>query len=132
MIIRLVATDPGNSEAARTSLGELTHTWGHDLTEVVDAPTAPDTDHTGDKTVDPVAIAALILSIPAAALAVSDLADRIKKRHRAKDLIDHAQQFLTQNITIQVLAQNRSLDLAALDPDTLLDLISVEAGTSDR
>jgi hypothetical protein len=36
--------------------------------------------------------ASLVLSIPSAALAVTDLADRIRKRRRATELIDHAQQ----------------------------------------
>ena len=42
------------------------------------------------KAIEPIALAALILSIPSAALAVWDLADRIKKRRRAQTLIDEA------------------------------------------
>lgn len=42
------------------------------------------------KAIDPISLTALILSIPPAALAVWDLADRIKKRQRAQKLIDEA------------------------------------------
>ena len=42
------------------------------------------------KAIDPISLTALILSIPSAALAVWDLADRINKRQRAQKLIDEA------------------------------------------
>lgn len=48
------------------------------------------------KTIDPLSLAALILSIPSAALAVWDLADRIKKRQRAQKLIDEATRLQTE------------------------------------
>ena len=41
-----------------------------------------------------------MLSIPSAALAVADLADRIRKRRRATELIDHAQQLAAQQVTV--------------------------------
>ena len=44
------------------------------------------------KIVDPISLAALILSIPSAVLAVIDIADRLTKRrsHRTLDLLDRA------------------------------------------
>ena len=63
-----------------------------------------------------------MLSIPPAALAVLDLADRIHKRRRATELIDHAQQLATQHVTVQLITQNRTVELRTLTPDQLLDL----------
>jgi hypothetical protein len=86
VIIRVSGADP---ETARSSLGELARNWGHELTPVTTGtPTPPDLDHDGDtKAVDPLSLAALVLSIPSAALAVVELADRITKRRRAMELI---------------------------------------------
>jgi len=55
------------------------------------------------KTVDPVAVTALALSIPAAVLAVLDLADRIAKRRRAKKLIEAAGRIRIEGRKGQVL-----------------------------
>lgn len=65
MIIRVSGADP---ETARSSLGELARSWGHELTPVsTGTPTPPDLDHDGDaKAVDPLSLAALVLSIPSA------------------------------------------------------------------
>ncbi len=63
-----------------------------------------------------------MLSIPSAALAVLDLADRIRKRRRAAELIDHAQQLATQQVTIYLISQGRTVELRTLTPDQLLDL----------
>ena len=49
-----------------------------------------------------------MLSIPSAALAVLDLADRIHKRRRATELIDHAQQLATQQVTVYLITQSRT------------------------
>ena len=43
------------------------------------------------RAIDPISLAALILSIPGVVLAAMDLADRIAKRRRAKALIDTAE-----------------------------------------
>jgi len=85
------------------------------------APGAPAT-HGDGKAIDAVALTGLILSIPPAALAVLDLPDRIRKRRRAQELIDHAQQLATLQITIYLQLPTRTVELSALTPDQLLDL----------
>jgi hypothetical protein len=72
--------------------------------------------------IDPVSVAALVVSIPSAALAVLDLADRIHKRRRAKELIDHARQLATQQVTVYLMSQSHPVKLTTLVPDQLLDL----------
>ena len=67
-------------------------------------------------------VAALVLSIPPAALAVLDLADRIHKRRRATELIDHAQQLAAEQVTVSLISQSRTVELRTLTPDQLLDL----------
>jgi len=76
------------------------------------------------KTVDPVAVTALALSIPAAVLAVLDLADRIAKRRRAKKLIEAAGRIrIERRVEVLTITADRATPLADLDPDTLLDLV---------
>jgi hypothetical protein len=53
---------------------------------------------------------------------VQDLADRIRKRRRAKELIDQAQQLAAQQVTVSLTSQGRTVELRTLDPDQLLDL----------
>ena len=67
-------------------------------------------------------LATLVLSIPSAALAVLDLADRIRKRRRANELIDHAQQLAAQQVTVYLITPGRTVELRTLTPDQLLDL----------
>ena len=62
------------------------------------------------------------MSIPPAALAVRDLADRIRKRRRANELIDHAQQLAAQQVTVYLMSRSRTVELRTLTPDQLLDL----------
>jgi hypothetical protein len=115
-------------ETARSSLGELARSWGHELAPVsTGTPTPPDLDHDGDtKAVDPLSLAALVLSIPSAALAVVDLADRIKKRRRAMELIDHAHELAERQVEIEVIVRDQPRELIALDADQLLDLLAEE------
>ena len=65
-----------------------------------------------------------MLSLPSAALAVVDLADRIRKRRRAQELIDHARQLATQHVTTYLVTQHRPIEIADLNPDQLLDLLA--------
>lgn len=123
MIIRLESVTAGNVEAARRSLAAMAHGWGQEIAEAPSAVAEAGTIHHGDdKAVDPVALASLVLSIPSAALAVQDLADRIRKRSRAKELIDHAQHLAAQQVTVTLITGNRAVELHALTPDQLLDL----------
>ena len=68
------------------------------------------------------AVASLVLSIPSAALAVTDLADRIRKRRRATNLIDQARQLAAQQVTVYVMSPGHTVELSTLTPDQLLDL----------
>ncbi|MEU5778809.1 hypothetical protein [Streptomyces venezuelae] len=120
MIIEFVGAD---AEAAGKSVAALTTEWGYPPEPVATAEPAIDPD---SKVVDPVAVTALILSIPSAMLAVADIADRIHKRRRAGDLIERAQQLRAQQATARLVREDRSVDLATLTPDQLLDLIADE------
>jgi hypothetical protein len=120
MIIQLESRTAEDVGAAKRSLEDLAHSWGEEITE---ATTAAVTVHKGDdKIIDPVSIATLLLSIPGAALAVSDLADRIRKRRRAEELIDQAQQLAAQQVTVCVTSESGTVDLSTLTPDQVLDL----------
>jgi hypothetical protein len=123
VIIQLDSPAAGNLDQARHTLQALADSWGHAITEIPGspAPGAPAT-HGDGKAIDAVALTGLILSIPPAALAVLDLPDRIRKRRRAQELIDHAQQLATLQITIYLQLPTRTVELSALTPDQLLDL----------
>ncbi|MGW5054554.1 hypothetical protein [Actinokineospora sp. NPDC004072] len=123
MIIHIASRTTTDLTAAHTSLYALASSWGHPVNTVTqDAPEPADSSRDNHKAVDPVAIAALILSIPSAALAVTDLTDRILKRRRAKDLIDNAKNAEASGITITVITDGGPRDLASLSPDQLLEL----------
>jgi hypothetical protein len=116
--------------AAQHGIGELARDWGHETTVLPsDAPSATRTSPSEDKAIDPVSVTALVLSIPSAALAAIDLADRIHKRRRAQQLINHARELAEQDVALRVIAQERPIELTALDPDQLLDLLTDD--TSD-
>jgi hypothetical protein len=122
MIIQLESATAENVGAAKRSLEAIVHSWGHKFTEApAKATTAAGTIH-DDKVIDPVSVASLVLAIPSAALAVQDLADRIRKRRRARELIDHAQQLAAQQVTVYLMAPSRTVELTTLTPDQLLDL----------
>jgi hypothetical protein len=128
MIIQLQGATAENTAAARNSLEALARSWGQEITETPAETTAAasssDDDH--GKIIDPFSLAALILSIPPAALAVLDLADRILKRHRASELISHAQQQAAQHVTLTLITRTRTIELRTLTPDQLLDLLDSE------
>ncbi|MER7050294.1 hypothetical protein [Streptomyces jumonjinensis] len=120
MIIEIVGAD---TEAAAKSVAALTTSWGYPPQP---APTAETATGRDTKDLDPIAVTALVLSIPSAMLAVSDIADRIHKRRRADELIEHARQLDAQQATARLVREDRSVDLATLTPDQLLDLIADE------
>ncbi|MFE4514034.1 hypothetical protein ACFRMQ_07530 [Kitasatospora sp. NPDC056783] len=111
------------AEAARESIAAVSASWGHPA-----GATAPPARATGPDTkgVDPVAVASLLLSVPSAVLAVADIADRIRKRRRAGELIERARQLSSEQTTARLVHADRSVDLATLTPDQLLDLIADE------
>ena len=123
MIIQLESATAENTDAARRSLEALACSWGQEIAEApAEAMTAAGTIHDDGKGIDPVALASLVLSVPSAALAVADLADRIRKRRRASDLIGHARQLAARQVTIYLIAPGRAVELSTLTPDQLLDL----------
>ncbi len=127
MIIEFVGTTTENVEAAVQSLAALTTSWGYPPEPT--PPTAPtDGPATGEDTkgIDPVALSSLIISIPSAMLAVADITDRIRKRRHANELIEHAQQIRNQQASVRLVRDDHTVELAALTPDQLLDLIADE------
>ena len=79
------------------------------------------------KTVDPVAVAALVLSIPSALPAVLDVADRIAKRRRATTLIETAARIrIERRVEVLTITADGARPLADLDPDALLELVRRE------
>ncbi|MFD7417711.1 hypothetical protein [Kitasatospora purpeofusca] len=123
MIIEIVG--PG-AEAARENIAAVAADWGHPADTV---PSTATVTGPGTKGVDPVAVMSLLLSVPSAALAVTDITDRIRKRRRADELIEQARQFSTEQTTARLVRADRSVDLATLTPDQLLDLIADEPPT---
>ncbi|MEK2491177.1 hypothetical protein WN990_16610 [Kitasatospora purpeofusca] len=120
MIIEIVG--PG-AEAARESIAAVTTDWGQPAETIPSTATVTGPDTKG---VDPVAVTSLLLSVPSAVLAVADIADRIRKRRRAGELIEQARQLSTEQTTARLVRADRSVDLATLTPDQLLDLIADE------
>jgi len=125
MIIQLEGA-PASTAAARHALQALARSWGHDTAEAPAETAAGTSRDDPGKSIDPVSLAALAMSIPSTALAVLDLADRIRKRHRASELIDHAQQQAAQQVTLTLITRTRTAELRTLTPDQLLDLIAGE------
>ena len=120
MIIEFVGA---NAETAGKSVAALTSSWGY---QTEPAPTAEPANDPDAKVVDPIAVTSLVVSIPSAMLAVADIADRIHKRRRASELIERAQQLRAQQATARLVCEDRSVDIATLTPDQLLDLIADE------
>jgi len=127
MIIRLDGSAADNVDAAKERLVGLARSWGHELTE---APaTTRDTAaraRRDDKVIDPVSLTALVVSLPSATLAVLDIADRIRKRRRSQELIENARQLAAQDVTVSLMSEHRLVEIAALDPDQLFDLLAEE------
>lgn len=123
MIIHIESATTAGRESAKATLDELIGEWGYRVRETPLSTTASGNPaRENDKSVDPVALAALIVSIPSAALAVTDLADRIRKRRRAQDLIDKIRNDLDGNTTLTLITDDGPRDLSELNPDQLLDL----------
>ena len=123
MIIQLESATAEETGRARRSLEELARSWGEEITDTHAAPAAGSARHGDGKGIDPVALATLAVSIPSAALGALDLADRIRKRRRAGELIEHAQQLAEQQVNIYVIVPERTVELRTLTPDQLLELL---------
>lgn len=83
-----------------------------------------------ERIIDPVSVAALVLSIPGAILAVLDLADRIAKRHKAQRVLDTAKRIGVElNVETRVTGPDgRTHAVASLTADALLDLAAARQG----
>lgn len=134
MIIRLDGGTAEKRQAAKQELASLTEGWGHELTNESTAIQAPATeqDRHDDRVIDPVSLTALIVSLPAAALAVHDLADRVRKRRRAHELIDHARHLAEQQVIVWLISQDRQIEISSMDPDHLLELMTDNDPSPDR
>jgi hypothetical protein len=130
MIIQLDAAAPAATTAAQRALDDLTRRWGHQTTQAP-APATPAATRDGQgKAIDPVAVSSLVVSLPSAALAVADLADRIRKRRRAQELITTAQHLADKQVTASLVTGSRTIDLSTMTPDQLLDLLTSEDPTT--
>lgn len=125
MIIELDGGNAAEVKAACREVAELARGWGHEVIEVP-AEEAPRAAREGGKGVDPVAVASMVLSIPSAALAVGDLADRIRKRRRATELIDQVERHSDEGVSVRVVTRTRTVQVRGLDPDRLLELLAAE------
>ncbi|SEH56110.1 hypothetical protein [Magnetospirillum fulvum] len=76
------------------------------------------------RVIDPVALAALILSIPSAVVAVCDLVDRIAKRKRAAEIVEVVQRVQVETKVVVFLAgpDGASVPFDTLTPDRLLEI----------
>ncbi len=59
MILQVQSADADNIVGARRSLGELTQTWGHEMTDRPGEPPGEAGTGRRDKVLDPVSLAAL-------------------------------------------------------------------------
>jgi hypothetical protein len=115
MTIQLDGPAAGNVEAAQRSLEALAQRWGYDIAQSPAGALPAATSHDENRrAIDPVSVAAVVLSIPSAALAVLDLADRIHKRRRASELIDHAQQLANQHVAVRLISQGHTTELSTM------------------
>jgi hypothetical protein len=127
VIVYLQSTTAENVEAARRDLDALVVGWGYELAVAASAARVTSVDaharrRGGDEVIDPVSVTVLVLSIPSAALAVGDPADRGRVRSRAVELIACANHLADQQVTVYLVCEDRPIDLTAADPDQLLDL----------
>jgi hypothetical protein len=119
-----------NARRAAAGLAALIKSFGAEATaEIVKPENASDEAR---RAVDPVALAALIVSIPSAVLAVIQIgdriADRMEKRRRARELLERTRQILkTGKVEIHIVGKEGARPLIALSPDDLLDLADAKA-----
>ncbi len=121
-----------DGQEAEACAGEIAEFLNQNLAARV-AATAPEAAEATDrKATDPVAVAALILSIPSALLAARDLAERIELRKKITKLIDLARRLRRERQAVAWLETPSGLrDLDAMSPDEVLEL-AASAGTKEQ
>jgi hypothetical protein len=131
MIIQVEGATAESVSVARQSLEELVSGWGGSVSEVPPEEAASGTrDDERVRGVDPVALAALVsstvLAVPSAVLAVGDLADRMRKRRRAAELIEAAKELGERQVSVRLVERTRTVEIRGLDADQLLELLAKE------
>ena len=111
-----------SGSGAENAVAKLAEALGDDKVELTPR-LLPSGARAGQKMVDPIAVAALLVAIPGAILAVQDLADRIVKRRRAKAMIEVAERARFEGVEITIVTLQGSKALADLDADALLELV---------
>ena len=85
-------------------------------------------DPAGDtKGVDPIALGALILAVPAAILAVADLASRIRNKKKLDRVLEKIQKRVVQKkeVTVKIIYPNGMIkDISVVDSVEILDTFS--------
>ena len=79
------------------------------------------------KAVDPIALGALILAVPAAILAVADLASRIKNKKKLDRVLEKIQKRVIQKkeVTVKIIYPNGMIkDISSVDSVEILDTFS--------
>jgi hypothetical protein len=89
------------------------------------------------RVVDPITLAALIVSIPSAILAVVQIgdriADRMEKRRRAKQLLERVRQIREAGkVEIHIVGKDGARSLVTLSADDLLDMAEAKAHGATR
>lgn len=122
-----------NGAEAESAIAELAAALGEPDLQLTPRRLPNPAAEAGQKAIDPVAVAALLLSIPGAVLAVVDLTDRIAKRRRAKALIEAAGRMRSERrVEIVALTPDGPKALAELDADGLLALVERKGEAPNR
>lgn len=124
MSIRIAvrSDDADRLEKATGEITSIVDGWGGRVDVTVN-PSLQARASEQEKFVDPISAAALILSLPGAVLAAMDLADRIAKRRRAKQLIDAAKRLSADGGTeLWIMRPSGPSLLSHLTPDEVLKL----------
>lgn len=119
MILTIDAPDESASTEAASRLCRLAESWN--VHAAVQQEHRAKHSHAA-KDIDPVTVAALVISMPGALLHVADLVDRIRKRKRAGQLIEEAKQLRDLNVTVNFINSTNVVSLADLSADQLLEL----------
>jgi hypothetical protein len=121
--ITLLLQGEGAAEASQELVRLVGAFAGGAVARVVPPEEAPEEVR---RVIDPVSAAALVVSIPAAVLAVIDVVERIEKRRRAARLIEEGRRLRGAKAVqaFVVMPDGGPKRLDDLTPDQLLDLVA--------